>query len=120
MESLKLRSSAVSENCRRQDSSYVREATRPDLGLLENSHDSKCKFCTLNCTLDCTLDCTLEDVSVLNILLDNPSATQKEIASIIGKSERKVKTITVNLTQKGMIERKKGRRNGFWQINVLE
>ena len=90
----------------------MKEATRPDLGLLENSHDSKCKFCTLNCTL--------EDVSVLNILRDNPSATQKEIASIIGKSERTVKTITVNLTQKGMIERKKGRRNGFWQINVLE
>ena len=74
--------------------------------------NSKCKICTL--------DCTLEEVSVLNILRDNPSATQKEIASIIGKSERTVKTITANLTKKGMIERKKGRRNGFWQINVLE
>ncbi len=64
--------------------------------------------------------CTLEEVSVLNILRDNPSATQKEIASIIGKSERTVKTITVNLTQKGIIERKNGRRNGFWIINILK
>lgn len=54
----------------------------------------KCKICTLNCTL-------------------------KEIAAHIGKSERTVKTITVNLTEKGIIERKNGKRNGFWEIKNL-
>ena len=69
---------------------------------------SKCKFCTLNCTL--------EEIAVLNFLQEQPKATQKEIATHIGKSERTVKTITINLTEKGIIERKNGKRNGFWEI----
>lgn len=72
---------------------------------------SKCKFCTLNCTL--------EEIVVLNFLREQPKATQKEIAAHIGKSERTIKTITVNLTEKGIIERKNGKRNGFWQIKEI-
>ncbi len=68
----------------------------------------KCKICTLNCTL--------EEIAVLNFLQERPKATQKEIATHIGKSERTVKTITINLTEKGIIERKNGKRNGFWEI----
>ena len=68
----------------------------------------KCNICTLNCTL--------EEIAVLNFLREQPKATQKEIAAHIGKSERTVKTITVNLTEKGIIERKNGKRNGFWEI----
>ena len=68
----------------------------------------KCNICTLNCTL--------EEIAVLNFLREQPKATQKEIAAHIGKSERTVKTITVNLREKGIIERKNGKRNGFWEI----
>lgn len=75
--------------------------------IAENSN-SKCKICTL--------DCTLEEMAVLNYISSNPSATQRVIASHIGKSERTVKTITVNLVSKGYIERKNGKRNGFWEI----
>ena len=70
----------------------------------------KCKICTLNCTL--------EEIAVLNFLREQPKATQKEIAAHIGKSERTVKTITVNLTEKGIIERKNGKRNGYWEIKI--
>ena len=70
----------------------------------------KCKICTLNCTL--------EEIAVLNFLRELPKATQKEIAAHIGKSERTVKNITVNLTEKGFIERKNGKRNGFWAIKI--
>ena len=70
--------------------------------------NSKCKICTLNCTL--------EEIAVLNFLREQPKATQKEIAAHIGKSERTVKTITANLTEKGIIERKNGKRNGFWEV----
>lgn len=66
----------------------------------------------------CTLDCTLEEIAVLNFLREQPKATQKEIAAHIGKSERTVKTITANLTGKGIIERKNGKRNGFWEIKT--
>ena len=63
-----------------------------------------------------TLDCTLEEIAVLKYIIQNPRVTQKEIATHIGKSERTVKTITVNLSLRGIIERKNGRRNGFWEI----
>ena len=65
---------------------------------------------------NCTLDCTLEEIAVLNYLKEKPNATQKEIAQHIGKSERTVKSMTVNLSERGIIERKNGRRNGFWEI----
>ena len=64
----------------------------------------------------CTLNCTLEEHFVLDFLKNNPKATQKEIAAHIHKSERTVKTITTNLQQKGLLERKNGKRNGFWEI----
>lgn len=70
----------------------------------------KCNICTLNCTL--------EEIAVLNFLRERPKATQKEIAAHIGKSERTIKTITVNLTAKGIIERRNGKRNGFWEIKT--
>jgi fido (protein-threonine AMPylation protein) len=72
--------------------------------------DSKCK--------NCTLDCTLEETVVLQYIKENPRATQKEIAAYIGKSERTVKSITVNLSAKGIIERKHGKRNGFWEVKI--
>ena len=65
---------------------------------------------------NCTLDCTLEEIAVLNYLKEKPNATQKERAQHIGKSERTVKSMTVNLSERGIIERKNGRRNGFWEI----
>lgn len=65
---------------------------------------------------NCTFDCTLEEIAVLNYLKEKPNATQKEIAQHIGKSERTVKSMTVNLSERGIIERKNGRRNGFWEI----
>ncbi|MGN0001396.1 MAG: winged helix-turn-helix transcriptional regulator [Marinilabiliaceae bacterium] len=48
--------------------------------------------------------------------MSNPSATQKEIAAQIGKSERTVKSITVQLQEKGILLRMNGKRNGHWVI----
>ena len=61
-------------------------------------------------------NCTLEEAAVLRIVQKNPTATQKEIAAEIGKSERTVKTITVNLQEKGILQRVNGKRNGRWEI----
>ena len=60
--------------------------------------------------------CTLEEAAVLRIVQKNPTVTQKEIAAEIGKSERTVKTITVNLQEKGILQRINGKRNGRWEI----
>lgn len=70
----------------------------------------KCKICTLNCTL--------EETAVLRCIEGNSKMTQKEIASAIGKSERTVKTITSSLVEKGILTRRNGRRNGWWEIRA--
>ncbi len=44
--------------------------------------------------------------------------TLEETTAYTDKSERTIKTITVNLTEKGIIERKKDKRNGFWEIKT--
>lgn len=63
---------------------------------------------------------TLEEMAVINFLRKQPKTTQKDIAMHIGKSERTVKAITVNLTEKGIIKRKKGKRNGYLEIKTNE
>lgn len=65
---------------------------------------SKCKFCTL------------EEVAVLRVVQANPTATQKQMAAEIGKSERTVKSITVTLQEKGLLQRVGGKRDGRWEI----
>ncbi|MDR3341123.1 MAG: Fic family protein, partial [Candidatus Symbiothrix sp.] len=67
----------------------------------------------------CTLDCTLEEHFVLDFIKNNPNATQKEIAAHIHKSERTVKTITINLQQKNLLARKNGKRNGYWEVVAI-
>ena len=61
-------------------------------------------------------NCTLEEVAVLRLIQQEPSATRKHIAAEIGKSERTVKSITVRLTEQGILVRKNGKRNGYWEI----
>ena len=68
----------------------------------------------------CTLDCTLEETAVLRCIENNPKMTQKEMAAAIRKSERTVKSITSSLVEKGIIIRRNGRRNGWWEILTTE
>ncbi len=52
-------------------------------------------------------NCALEEMAVLRMMHENPSATQKEIALEIGKSERTVKSITIALQEKNILRRVK-------------
>ena len=61
-------------------------------------------------------NCTLEEMAVLRMMHENPSATQKEIAAEIGKSERTVKSITIALQEKNILRRVNGKRNGYWEF----
>lgn len=63
-----------------------------------------------------TLNCTLEDLSVLKLIGDNPKITQAEIAKSIRKSASTVKRITSSLVEKGILIRRNGRRDGWWEI----
>lgn len=63
-------------------------------------------------------NCTLEDLAILREISNNPSITQKVLADAIGKSERTVKSRTVELQEKGLLRRKNGKRNGQWEVLV--
>jgi len=71
-----------------------------------NSNISKCK------------NCTLEELAILREISNNPSITQKLLAEAIGKSERTVKSRTVDLQNRGLLRRKNGKRNGQWEVLV--
>ena len=69
----------------------------------------------LNLPLKCK-SCTLEEIAVLRVVQTNPTATQNQMAAMIGKSERTVKSITVSLQEKGILRRVGGKRDGRWEI----
>ena len=77
-----------------------------DTAQSANSEISKCK------------NCTLEELAILRKISNNPSITQTALAEAIGKSERTVKSRTVELQTKGFLRRKNGKRNGLWEILV--
>ena len=62
------------------------------------------------------IDVSLDERAVLNVLKADPKMTQEELASRIGKSLRTIKRITVSLTEKGLLKREHGKRNGIWKV----
>lgn len=54
----------------------------------------------------------------MKIISANPKITQKELAEQLGKSERTIKTKTVELQEKGYIRRMNGKRNGVWELLI--
>lgn len=61
-------------------------------------------------------DYTLEEQSIINIIKSNPTIKQEEIASIINKSLRTIKTRMIEMQDRGLIARKNGKRNGEWIV----
>ncbi len=67
---------------------------------------------------NCTLECTLEELAVLQILVAEPSSTQKALAEKLGRSERTIKTKIAALQEKGYLRRVGGKRFGKWEVLV--
>ena len=59
---------------------------------------------------------TLEEQAIINIIRDNESIKQEEIAVLINKSLRTVKSIMKKMQEKNIIKRSSGRRIGKWII----
>ena len=60
---------------------------------------------------------TLEEQAIINILKEDPTTTQEEIATKINKSLRTVKSYMAEMQDKGLIERKNSKKNGEWIVN---
>ena len=65
-----------------------------------------------------TLNVTLEERAVLNCVLADANITQQEKAEQIKKSPRTVKRIMASLSEKQIIARKNGKRDGWWEVLV--
>lgn len=65
-----------------------------------------------------TLKLTVDELELLKIIKKEPTATQKRIAELSGKSERTIKRRTVQLQEKGYICRENGKRNGKWTVLI--
>ena len=63
-----------------------------------------------------TLKLSLEEQAIINVIKNNPTATQKQIAEATGNSERTIKRRTVEMQEKGLISRENGKRNGKWIV----
>lgn len=59
---------------------------------------------------------TLEEQAIINIIKTNPTIRQQEIAKLINKSIRTVKSRMFDMQRKGLIERINGKKNTEWII----
>ena len=59
---------------------------------------------------------SLEEQAILNIIKNNPTIKQEDIALQINKSVRTIKNYMSEMQKKGIIERKNGKRDGEWII----
>jgi len=69
---------------------------------------------TLNDTLGA--NDTMNDT--LKFIAANPNATQEQISKGVGKSVATVKRATTELQKQGRLERKNGKRNGYWVVKL--
>lgn len=60
----------------------------------------------------------MDELAILNAIAENPKIAQKALAEKISKSERTIKTKTVEMQRKGLIQRANGKRNGHWEILI--
>ena len=65
-----------------------------------------------------TLNLTLDELTIVKLLKTNKFVKQSELVVSINKSERTVKRIMDSLKAKKVIERKNGKRNGYWEIKI--
>lgn len=63
-------------------------------------------------------NCPLDELAILQLIMENPNITQKEMAHRIGKSERTVKNKIASLKEKGYIQRLNGKRSGKWEVLI--
>ena len=80
------------------------------------AQSASCAVQSANKDLSKSNSCTLEEQAILAEIKKDPCITQKKLAEILGKSERTIKTRTVEMQNKGIIKRENGKRNGRWQI----
>lgn len=63
-----------------------------------------------------TEDVSERDITIMELLRNNPNITLQEVADKIGKSLRTVKVALKSLQERGLVERVGGKKNGTWNV----
>lgn len=78
-----------------------------------NCKTPKCHYTVPKCQIG-----TLKVLAVLDLIKNNPSVKQTELAGQTGKSVRSIKHIIDSLKEKQYIRRVDGKRYGKWEVLV--
>ena len=70
---------------------------------------------TLNGTLK-NNNLTDNELTLLSILLSNPSISISDVSDRMGISRRAVSRIVASLQEKGIVDRKESKKEGSWRI----
>lgn len=68
----------------------------------------------VKCT--CPFKVSLEELALLKAVGENPHITQEALKRTIGKSISTIKRLTVSLQKKGILVRRNGKRDGYWEV----
>ena len=60
--------------------------------------------------------CTNVDQNILELILQNPNITVKQLSEALGLSERSVKNRMTLLKKEGIIVRVGNNRTGYWKV----
>ena len=60
--------------------------------------------------------CTNVDQNILELILQNPNITVKQLSEALGVSERSVKNRMTLLKKEGIIVRVGNNRTGYWKV----
>ena len=77
--------------------------------ILDKQNDKKV-------TVKVTAKVTVNQQKIINALKDNPFVTQKELATIVGITEKSIKSNMKKLQQNNIIRRIGADKNGHWEI----
>ena len=66
--------------------------------------------------LDSKAEHTALKMKILEYLKEKPTATQKELQEALNETRTHIQGIAKELVNEGMIERKGGKRYGFWEV----
>ena len=77
--------------------------------ILDKQNDKKV-------TVRVTVKVTVNQQKIINALKDNPFVTQKELATIVGITEKSVKSNMKKLQQNNIIRRIGADKNGHWEL----
>jgi len=60
--------------------------------------------------------CSMDEIAVLRTVRTHDTATEKQLADILGKSEEEVKALITTLMRDRMLERNNYRGQDYWEL----